>query len=47
MRAEMGSFSAIVADAVFVGVMLWVAYAAIEPYCRRFWPDMLLGGVVC
>ena len=31
MRAEMGSFSAIAADAVFVGVMLWVAYAAIEP----------------
>ena len=42
-RAEMNSFSAIAADAVFVGITLWLMYAAFEPYCRRFWPDMLLG----
>jgi serine/threonine-protein kinase len=42
-RAEMNSFSAIAADAVFVSITLWLMYAAFEPYCRRFWPDMLLG----
>jgi hypothetical protein len=39
----MNSFSAIAADAAFVGITLWLMYAAFEPYCRRFWPDMLLG----
>jgi Protein tyrosine and serine/threonine kinase len=43
VRAEIGSLAVIAGDAVFVGVLLWVAYVAIEPYCRRFWPDMLLG----
>jgi hypothetical protein len=42
-RVEMNSFSAIAAEAVFLGVTLWLMYAAFEPYCRRFWPDMLLG----
>ena len=43
VRVELFSFSAIAADAVFLGVMLWIVYAALEPYARRFWPDMLLG----
>jgi hypothetical protein len=43
VRAEMGSLTVIAGDAVFVGVILWVAYIAVEPYVRRFWPDMLLG----
>jgi len=42
-RAEMFSLSAIASDAAFVGLMLWVTYCAFEPYCRRFWPAMLLG----
>jgi hypothetical protein len=43
VRIEALSFSAIAADAVFLGVLLWIIYAALEPYARRFWPDMLLG----
>jgi len=43
VRIEMLSFSAIAADAVFLGTMFWIVYAALEPYGRRFWPDMLLG----
>jgi hypothetical protein len=43
IRAELGSLAVIVADALFVGALLWAAYVAIEPYCRRFWPHMLLG----
>ena len=43
LRIESLSFSAIAADAVFLGVLLWIIYAALEPYGRRFWPDMLLG----
>ena len=42
-RIESLSFSAIAADAVFLGALLWIIYAALEPYARRFWPDMLLG----
>ena len=42
-RVELSSFSAIAADAAFLGITLWLVYAALEPYCRRFWPDMLLG----
>jgi serine/threonine-protein kinase len=43
VRAEMLSFSAVAADAVFLGTLFWIIYAALEPYARRFWPDMLLG----
>ena len=43
VRAEIGSLVVIAGDAVFVGALLWAAYVAIEPYCRRFWPHMLLG----
>jgi serine/threonine-protein kinase len=42
-RIESLSFSAVAADAVFLGALLWIIYAALEPYARRFWPDMLLG----
>lgn len=34
---------AIASDSTLVAVTLWLMYAALEPYCRRFWPDMLLG----
>jgi predicted Ser/Thr protein kinase len=43
LRTEALSLSAIAADSVFLGVLLWIIYAALEPYGRRFWPDMLLG----
>jgi hypothetical protein len=43
LRIEALSLSAIAADSVFLGVLLWIIYAALEPYGRRFWPDMLLG----
>jgi hypothetical protein len=43
LRIEALSFSAIAGDAVSLGVILWIIYAALEPYARRFWPDMLLG----
>src|SRR6185295_7858161 len=43
IRLEALSFTAIGSDAVALGVVLWIIYAALEPYARRFWPDMLLG----
>jgi hypothetical protein len=30
-------------DATFFGAALWTMYLALEPYGRRFWPDMFLG----
>jgi hypothetical protein len=30
-------------EATFQSVVLWTVYLALEPYGRRFWPDMLLG----
>ena len=30
-------------DATFFGAALWTIYLALEPYGRRFWPDMFLG----
>ena len=43
VAAEIASLSAIASDAALVGLGLWISYVAFEPYCRRFWPDMLLG----
>ncbi|HJZ76663.1 MAG TPA: serine/threonine-protein kinase [Vicinamibacterales bacterium] len=43
LRTEMLSFGAIASDAIALGVVLWIIYAALEPYARRFWPEMLLG----
>ena len=43
LRLEALSFSAIGSDAIALGVALWIIYAALEPYGRRFWPEMLLG----
>jgi hypothetical protein len=40
---EIASLTAIASDAGFVALALWLNYIAFEPYCRRFWPDMLLG----
>jgi hypothetical protein len=30
-------------DATFFGAALWTMYLALEPYGRKFWPDMFLG----
>jgi hypothetical protein len=43
VQGELNSLTAITADAAFVAIALWIMYAAFEPYCRRFWPNMLLG----
>jgi len=43
LRLEALSLSAVLSDAVALGVILWTIYAALEPYGRRFWPEMLLG----
>jgi len=43
LRTESLSFSAVLSDAAMLGLILWTIYAALEPYARRFWPDMLLG----
>ena len=42
-RAEITSLTSIAGDSTLVSMTLWIMYAAFEPYCRRFWPDMLLG----
>src|SRR5262249_55459694 len=39
---ELNSLNALVADAALASMTLWFLYAALEPYCRRFWPDILL-----
>jgi hypothetical protein len=43
VRIELSSLNAITGDAVLLGLILWIVYVALEPYCRRFWPDLLLG----
>ncbi len=43
VRGELNSLIAIAGDSTLVAMTLWIMYAALEPYCRRFWPDMLLG----
>jgi Protein kinase domain len=36
-------FGLAIAGALFSAAMLWVWYIGVEPYVRRFWPNMLLG----
>jgi serine/threonine-protein kinase len=43
VRVEVTSFTAILADAVLASAILWIMYVALEPYCRRFWPAILIG----
>jgi len=43
LRLEALSFTAIASDAIALGVALWIIYVGLEPYARRFWPQMLLG----
>jgi serine/threonine-protein kinase len=43
IQSELLSLTALTADAAFVGLTLWFLYGAFEPYCRRFWPNMLIG----
>jgi serine/threonine-protein kinase len=40
---EYGNFIRIFAVLIFQSVGLWMLYLAIEPFCRKFWPDGLLG----
>src|SRR5262249_34837136 len=37
------SLEAVAKDAVLISGLLWIVYVALEPYGRRFWPDMLIG----
>jgi hypothetical protein len=43
VRVETLSLSAIAGDAALSALNLWMVYVALEPYARRFWPDLLLG----
>jgi hypothetical protein len=43
VRVETNSLGAITGDAALTGLNLWIVYVALERYCRRFWPDLLLG----
>jgi len=43
VSAEINSLTPVAGDSALVSVTLWLLYTAFEPYCRRFWPDMLLG----
>jgi serine/threonine-protein kinase len=36
-------FNVAIAGGLFSAAMLWVWYIGVEPYVRRFWPNMLLG----
>jgi predicted Ser/Thr protein kinase len=40
---ELLSLERVMKDALLVSAALWVVYVALEPYGRRFWPDMLIG----
>jgi hypothetical protein len=43
VRVETSSLGAITGDALLTALNLWIVYVALEPYGRRFWPDLLLG----
>jgi hypothetical protein len=36
-------FNVAIAGGLFSAAMLWVWYIGVEPYVRRFWPNMMLG----
>lgn len=40
--AEQDLLSAGLAEAAFAGVLFWVLYLALEPWVRRYWPQMLI-----
>jgi predicted Ser/Thr protein kinase len=41
--AEYRGLALVLEQATFQSVVLWTVYLALEPYGRKFWPDMLLG----
>ena len=40
---EWGVLSAILGQALFLGLVGWLTYLAVEPYLRSMWPEMLVG----
>lgn len=40
---EYGAMSFLAAYGLFLGGSIWVFYLAVEPYVRRFWPELLIG----
>ena len=36
------AFIFIVADSLFVTSFVWIAYMALDPYARKYWPDLLI-----
>ena len=36
------AFIFIVADSLFVAAFVWIAYMALDPYARKYWPDLLI-----
>ena len=43
VNQELNSFLNSFGRILIVAALLWVAYVAVEPYVRRFWPDGILG----
>ena len=37
-----GYFIYIVADSLFLGAFVWITYMALDPYARKYWPDLLI-----
>ena len=31
-----------IADSLFVAAFVWIAYMALDPYARKYWPDLLI-----
>ena len=40
---EANTFMRLLKDATLAGAILWITYVALEPYARRFWPELMLG----
>ena len=36
------AFIFIVADSLFAATFVWIAYMALDPYTRKYWPDLLI-----
>jgi len=41
-RSELPMLHWALAQALFLGVLVWILYIALEPYIRKFWPDTLV-----
>src|SRR5262249_25693108 len=42
-EVEYGLLGVIAAATVYVALNVWLFYIALEPYVRRFWPQLLIG----